>query len=110
MSIEARLDDVDTSLSSMSFNKISYPFMYIENVSQVEFDYLREQLHDGDIPLMIKFDDGSYVFVKNTDMSLNTIKHLSRFKFNRSIFIKESKDVARSIDEFISLLLFEDEV
>lgn len=104
-----QFDSVDTNLTSTNTASIKYPFIFIEDVSEVELNYLKAQLNDGEIPLMIKLDEG-YIYVKDIDITLNSIKHLSRFKHNRPIFFKESKNSVISIDSFISLLLLEESV
>lgn len=104
-----QFNDVDTSLTSTNTASITYPFIFIEEVSEVELQYLRSQLDDGEVPLMVKLD-GGYVKVKDIDVTLDSIKHLSRFKHNRPIIFKESKDSVISIDSFIPLLLLEERV
>lgn len=102
------LNEIDTNLTtSTATSKIQYPFMYIDSVSEVELRYLKKQLPQGDIPLFVKTDDGGYAFVQATTISLETIKHLSRFK-EREIWVKEAKEIKHPIDSFINMLLLEE--
>lgn len=101
------LDEIDTNLTtSAATSRIQYPFMYIDTVSEVELRYLKKQLPQGDIPLFVK-TDGGYAFVQTTTISLETIKHLSRFK-ERDIWVKEDKETKHPIDSFINMLLLEE--
>lgn len=101
------LDGIDTNLTtSTATSRIQYPFMYIDSVSEVELRYLKKQLPQGDISLFVKTDEG-YAFVQNTTISLETIKHLSRFK-ERDIWVKEDKETKHPIDSFINMLLLEE--
>lgn len=105
--IESELDSMNTDLTASSKpSKMMYPFMFIENVSEVEFRYLKKQLQSGDLPLMIK-QGKSYAFLKNVNLTLSTVKHLSRFK-NREIILKESKDCQYCIDRILDTLLLEE--
>lgn len=108
--IEDTLGEINTNLTSSAGstgNKIQYPFLYITDVSEVELRYLKKQLPAGDVPLMIKVGKG-YAFIKNTTISLTTIKHLSRFK-DRDILIKETKETTHPIERFLDMLLLEEE-
>lgn len=107
--IESALDSINTNLTSSagSSGKITYPFLFIDSVSEVEMKYLQKQLPVGDVPLMVKVGKG-YALIKNTTMSLKTIKHLSRFK-DRDIWVKESKEVVHPIERILDMLLLEEE-
>lgn len=100
-------DSVNTDLTSTNTSKITYPFLFIEDVSEIELLYLRKQLEDGEVPLMIHVDK-CYAPIKNVNISLDTIKHLSRFRPGRKIYYKVSKDKILPIEEFIDLLLLEE--
>lgn len=106
--IEDALNEIDTNLttSSGTVGKIQYPFLFINDVSEVEFKYLKKQLIPGDLPLMVKADKG-YAFITKTALSLNTVKHLSRFK-DREIFLKETKDIVYPIEKVLDMLLLEE--
>lgn len=106
--LESALDSISTDLTSTKVQgAITYPFMFIDSISEVEMKYLQKQLPKGDMPLMIKVDN-RYALVKHTTMSLCTIKHLSRFK-DREIWVKESKELQHPVEKFIDMLLLEEE-
>lgn len=108
--IESALNSINTGLTQVSGSGneriITYPFLFIDSVSEVEMKYL-QHLPDGDTPLMVKAGKG-YALIKNTTMSLKTIKHLSRFK-DRDIWVKESKETIHPIEKIIDMLLLEEE-
>ena len=100
-------DDLETGLTDNTVSSVKYPFLYITDVTGVEYNNLLSSLPSGEVPLMLLID-GSYVFVKNINLSLQSIKYLSRFKHNREIVFKESKSVSYSIDKVITTLLLEE--
>lgn len=106
-SLEQEINNVDTDLTAVSTPRsITYPFIYVEDVSKIEFDYLRRRLPKGDIPLMIK-SDNMYASITYTTISLEVIKHLSRFK-SRDIFVKKSKKEQYPIEDMLDMLLLEE--
>lgn len=105
--IESELNSINTDLTTTGKpSKITYPFMYITDVSEVEFRYLKTQLPNGDLPLMIK-QGKSYAYIKDITLSLSSVKHLSRFK-DREIFIKQSKECVYKIEDILDTLLLEE--
>ena len=106
-----QLFDINTGLVTKSeSNKIRYPFLFIENVSEVEFTYLQNNLSKGDIPLFLQLvEDGRKQFVKicDTELTLRTIKLLSQFEVGRKIVLKISKKDFVNVDEMIPMLLLE---
>ena len=104
--IKEVISDMDVSITTVQKpNKIEYPFIYVENITEIEFKYLSKTLPDGDVPLMLK-SDKMYALIKNTTISLKTIKLLMRFG-NKPVWIKESKDVKYPIESIIDALLLE---
>lgn len=97
--------DVDTSLTETKKQKITYPYIYITDSSDIELKYLRKVLPKGDIPLMLKLDR-EFALICHTDICLNTIKHLSRYK-ERNIWVRPEKGVTTSIVELLPFLLLE---
>lgn len=105
--LESRMREMENLNTDLVSRKkgITYPFVYIEKVSQVEIDvykkYTRE--HPGNTPLMIKLERG-YANLGNTNIDLNLLLTLSKFS-NRPIFIKVNKDTVINIEEVIPNML-----
>jgi hypothetical protein len=103
--LEAEFDGITTSLTANTKGVLTYPFMFIEDVSEVEMKYLKKVLSGGNTPLMLKLEKG-YAQIALTSLTLDTVKHLSRFK-DRQIWIKVSKKEKKPIEEMLPFLLLE---
>jgi hypothetical protein len=107
--LEARLnqlEDINPSLVSNVPKKVAYPFIEIQSVSKDEFNMFRNLLKEGDVPLMIR-SEGKLYPVKNTSLTLDTVKILSSIT-RKEILIRKSKTSSQSIEEILDYLLMEE--
>lgn len=96
-------EDQTTGLTEVKTQKITYPFLYVEDVSTTEMEYLKNILPKGDIPLYVMVDS-SFGFICNTELSLTVIKRLSQFK-EREIYLKQSKKDISTTKDLLPLML-----
>jgi hypothetical protein len=107
--LEARLnqlEEINPSLVTNVPKKVAYPFIEIQSVSKEEFNLYRHLLQAGEVPLMIR-SEGKLYPVKNTTLTLDTIKILSSIT-SKEILVRESKTSSKSIEEILDYLLMEE--
>ena len=97
------VEDQTTGLTEVKTQKITYPFLYVEDVSTTEMEYLKNILPKGDVPLYVMVDS-SFGFICNTELSLTVIKRLSQFK-EREIYLKQSKKDISTTKDLLPLML-----
>lgn len=100
------IEESNTALVSKR-KGITYPFIYLEGVTQVEVDVYKQYTRDnpGEVPLMIKLENG-FANLGSTNIDLDLLLTLSKFS-ERPIFIKLSKERVVPIEEVIPNMLLQ---
>lgn len=79
---------------------ITYPFVYVEKLSNVELTYLRKnkvltdlQQDENSVPFYLKLDTGGYKFLGYMSMTFEAVVQTQCLR-RQSVFLKANKDTS----------------